>query len=142
MFFVIVCRDDEEWWKYRKILNQIMLKDFNMHFVKSYSSVINDFLTQWESCDGIVVTNLIGDLYKISISCKYLFIISLYIAFINVYLFIQKEKVQSVYSVHFKNIPRRTNDQFPLCNIALVQHCLLYVYTELQYLLTIDVHHT
>lgn len=68
-----------------------MLKDLNMHFIKSYSNVINDFLTQWESCDGKVVTNLIGDLYKISISCKLLFIINLYIAMIGIY-FIHVER--------------------------------------------------
>lgn len=67
---VIFCRDGEEWLKYRQILNKIMLKDFNENFIKSYNIVINDLLNEWEKYDGQVVTNLIDDLYKISISCK------------------------------------------------------------------------
>lgn len=47
-----------------------MLKDCNANFVKSYNIVINDLLTEWEDRNGQVVTNLIEDLYKISISCK------------------------------------------------------------------------
>lgn len=64
-------RDGNEWWKYRHVLNKIMLKDLNLNWIKSYNIVINDLLTEWESYDGLVVPHLIEDLYKISISCKH-----------------------------------------------------------------------
>lgn len=47
-----------------------MLKDLNVHFIKSYHTVINDLLTEWEVNNGQMVPNLIADLYKVSISCK------------------------------------------------------------------------
>jgi len=47
-----------------------MLKDLNVNFIKSYKIVINDLLNEWELSDGQVLPNLIGDLYKLSISCK------------------------------------------------------------------------
>lgn len=43
-----------------------------MNFIKTYGIVINDLLTEWEINNGQVVPNLIGDLYKISISCEVL----------------------------------------------------------------------
>jgi len=52
-----------------------MLKDLNIHVMESYKIVINDLLTEWESINGQIVPNLIGDLYKISISCKHLVIL-------------------------------------------------------------------
>lgn len=49
-----------------------MLKDLNVNFIKSYNIVINDLLSEWESNDGQMIPNLITDLYKMSISCKFL----------------------------------------------------------------------
>lgn len=67
---MFIYRDGNEWWKYRQILNKVMLKDLNVNFTKSYNIVINDFFIEWEINNGQVVPNLISDLYKISISCK------------------------------------------------------------------------
>lgn len=67
---MFIYRDGNEWWKYRQILNKVMLKDLNVNFTKSYNIVINDFFIEWEINNGKVVPNLISDLYKISISCK------------------------------------------------------------------------
>lgn len=47
-----------------------MLKDLNTNFMKSYNTVIHDLLVEWETNNGLVISNLIADLYKISISCK------------------------------------------------------------------------
>lgn len=69
---MFVYRDGNEWWKYRQILNKVMLKDLNVNVIKSYNIVVNDFLAEWENHNGKVVPNLIADLYKISISCKIL----------------------------------------------------------------------
>ncbi|XP_025424784.1 cytochrome P450 315a1, mitochondrial isoform X2 [Sipha flava] len=60
--------DGKEWWKYRQILNKIMLKDFNINLIKSYNTVTNDLFTEWENYNGQVIPNLIADLYKLSIS--------------------------------------------------------------------------
>lgn len=49
-----------------------MLKDLNVNFIKSYNIVINDLLSEWENNDGQMIPNLITDLYKMSISCKFL----------------------------------------------------------------------
>lgn len=49
-----------------------MLKDLNANFIKSYNIVINDLLTEWENYTGQVIPSLIADLYKNSISCKFL----------------------------------------------------------------------
>jgi len=70
-------RDGKEWWKYRQILNKIMLKDLNVNFIKFYKVIINDLLLEWENNNGQVIPNLITDLYKLSISCKF---------FINYYM--------------------------------------------------------
>lgn len=70
MLYFFVFRDGKEWWKYRQILNKVMLKDLNVNFIKSYKIVINDLLNEWELSDGQVLPNLISDLYKLSISCK------------------------------------------------------------------------
>lgn len=54
-----------------------MLKDFNVNFIKSYNIVINDLLTEWEVNNSQIVPNLITDLYKLSISCKLIFLYSI-----------------------------------------------------------------
>lgn len=52
-----------------------MLKDLNMNFIKTCNIVVNDLLKEWECYNGKVVPNLIGDLYRISISCKFFIIL-------------------------------------------------------------------
>lgn len=71
--FYYTYRDGKEWQTYRQILNRVMFKDLNANLIKSYNIVINDILTEWENYTGLVVPNLIADLYKISISCKFLY---------------------------------------------------------------------
>lgn len=68
--FVFFCRDGEEWFECRKILNQILLKNF--HITPQVSDFFTKYFDTWnENLNNGEIMDLEKRLYNLSIICKW-----------------------------------------------------------------------
>lgn len=65
-------RKGEEWFKYRQIMNKLLLKDeVSEGVLKSYELVIECLINNWKQQTNKEIQDLNKQMYNLSVSCKY-----------------------------------------------------------------------